>query len=152
MIAAIVTPIAGALSDRYDRKTLLVGSLGAYLVAIYPLYAWIVAAPSVSRLLVAQIVIGVVSATFLGVYCTTLAEMFPKRTRATPLAVVNNVVVLIFGGFAQTFVTWLIMLTGSPLAPVLYVMIGIALSLVAVVALKPGHFRRGSASAAQTTG
>ena len=35
MIAAvvmlIVTPIAGALSDRYDRKTLLVASLGAYL-------------------------------------------------------------------------------------------------------------------------
>ncbi|TDG06434.1 MFS transporter [Paraburkholderia guartelaensis] len=156
MIAAIVmlivTPIAGALSDRYDRKTLLVGSLGAYLVAIYPLYAWIVAAPSVSRLLVAQIVIGVLSATFLGVYCTTLAEMFPKRTRATSLAVVNNVVVLIFGGFAQTFVTWLIVLTGSPLAPVLYVMIGVALSLVAVVALKPGHFRQRSASAAQTTG
>ncbi|WP_211193525.1 hypothetical protein [Paraburkholderia sp. UYCP14C] len=61
------------------------------------------------------------SATFLGVYCTTLAEMFPKRSRATSLAVVNNVVVLIFGGFAQTFVTWLIALTGSPLAPVLYV-------------------------------
>ncbi|CAD6528605.1 Proline/betaine transporter [Paraburkholderia hiiakae] len=156
MIAAIVmlivTPIAGALSDRYDRKTLLVASLGAYLVAIYPLYAWVVAAPSVPRLLVTQIVIGVLSATFLGVYCTTLAEMFPKRTRATSLAVVNNVVVLIFGGFAQTFVTWLIALTGSPLAPVLYVMIGIALSLVAVVALKPSHFRQRSANAAQTAG
>ncbi|WP_233885548.1 MFS transporter [Paraburkholderia flagellata] len=156
MIAAIVmlivTPIAGALSDRYDRKTLLVGSLGAYLVAVYPLYAWVVAAPSVPRLLLTQIVIGVLSASFLGVYCTTLAEMFPKRTRATSLAVVNNVVVLIFGGFAQTFVTWLIALTGSPLAPVLYVMIGIALSLVAVMALKPSHFRQSSANAAQTTG
>ncbi|WP_157025090.1 hypothetical protein [Paraburkholderia heleia] len=43
-------------------------------------------------------------------------------------------------------------ITGSPLVPVLYVMIGIALSLVAVVALKPGHFRRSSANAAQTTG
>ncbi|MDR5781358.1 hypothetical protein QCE63_18335 [Caballeronia sp. LZ065] len=106
----------------------------------------------VSRLLVAQIVIGIVSATFLGVYCTTLAEMFPKRSRATSLAVVNNVVVLVFGGFAQTFVTWLIALTGSPLAPVLYVMIGIALSLIAVMALKPGHFTRGRAGSAQTTG
>jgi MFS transporter, MHS family, proline/betaine transporter len=148
----IVTPIAGALSDRYDRKTLLVGSLGAYLVAIYPLYAWVIAAPSVPRLLVTQIVIGVLSATFLGVYCTTLAEMFPKRSRATSLAVVNNVVVLIFGGFAQTFVTWLIALTGSPLAPVLYVMIGVAIALVAVVALKPSHFRQRSANAAQTAG
>ena len=156
MIAAfvmlIVTPIAGALSDRYDRKTLLVASLGAYLVAIYPLYVWVVAAPSVPRLLVTQVVIGVLSATFLGVYCTTLAEMFPKRSRATSLAVVNNVVVLIFGGFAQTFVTWLIALTGSPLAPVLYVMIGVALSLVAVVALKPTHFRQRRPNPAQSAG
>jgi MFS transporter, MHS family, proline/betaine transporter len=155
MIAAIVmlivTPIAGALSDRYDRKTLLVASLSAYLVAIYPLYAWVVAAPSVPRLLVTQVVIGVTSATFLGVYCTTLAEMFPKRSRATSLAVVNNVVVLIFGGFAQTFVTWLIVLTGSPLAPVLYVMIGVALSLVAVMALKPSHFRQHRQNPAQNT-
>lgn len=156
MIAAIVmlivTPIAGALSDRYDRKTLLIASLGAYLITIYPLYAWVVAAPSVSRLLVTQIVVGVTSATFLGVYCTTLAEMFPKRSRATSLAVVNNVVVLIFGGFAQTFVTWLIALTGSPLAPVLYVMIGVALGLVAVLALKPSHFRQHSANPAQSAG
>jgi MFS transporter, MHS family, proline/betaine transporter len=156
MIAAIVmlivTPIAGALSDRHDRKTLLVGSLSAYLIAIYPLYAWVVAAPSVSRLMITQIVIGVLSATFLGVYCTTLAEMFPKRSRATSLAVVNNVVVLIFGGFAQTFVTWLIALTGSPLAPVLYVMIGVALSLVAALALKPSHFRKRSANSTQFSG
>ncbi len=98
------------------------------------------AAPSVSGLLITQIVIGVLSATFLGVYCTTLAEMFPKRSRATSLAVVNNVVVSIFGGFAQTFVTWLIIaLTGSLLAPVLYVMIGVALSLVAALVLKPSQ-------------
>ena len=156
MIAAvvmlIVTPIAGALSDRYDRKTLLVASLGAYLIAIYPLYAWVVAAPSVPRLLVTKIVIGMGSAIFLGVYCTTLAEMFPKRSRATSLAVVNNVVVLIFGGCAQTFVTWLIALTGSPLAPVFYMMIGVALGLVSVLALKPGHFKQHSINSAQSAG
>jgi MFS transporter, MHS family, proline/betaine transporter len=148
----VVTPIAGALSDRHDRKTLLLISLGGYLLAIYPLYEWVVATPSVTRLLITQIVIGVLSATFLGVYCTTLAEMFPKRSRATSLAIVNNVAVLIFGGFAQTFVTWLIKLTGSPLAPVLYVMIGLALGLVAVVALKAEHFRRGSMNSAEVAG
>ena len=52
----------------------------------------------------------------------------------------NNVVILIFRGFAQTFVTWLIAL------------IGIALSLVAVMALKPTRFRQSRANAAQTTG
>jgi hypothetical protein len=36
-----------------------------------------------------------------------------------------------FGGFAPFFVTWLIEATGSPIAPVFYVMFGAATSLVA---------------------
>jgi len=140
MIAAIVmlivVPIAGAASDRFDRKRLLLASLGAYLVTLYPLYAWVTAAPSIERLLLTQVIAGVFSATFLGVYCTTLAELYPVRTRATSLAIVNNVAVLIFGGFAQFFVTGLIKLTGSPLAPVFYVMIGLTLGLVSVIFMK----------------
>ncbi|WP_118179996.1 MFS transporter [Paraburkholderia phosphatilytica] len=140
MIAAIVmlivVPIAGAASDRYDRKRLLLWSLGLYLVTLYPLYTWVTAEPSIGRLLFTQVVAGVFSATFLGVYCTTLAELYPVRIRATSLAIVNNVAVLIFGGFAQFFVTWLIKLTGSPLAPVMYVMIGLSLGLIAVICMK----------------
>ena len=37
-----------------------------------------------------------------------------------------------FGGFAQFFVTWLIRATGSPIAPVFYVMFGAAMGLLAV--------------------
>ncbi len=73
---------------------------------------------------------------FLGVYCTTLVELFPIRVRSTALAIVNNVAVLIFGGFAQFFVTWLIALTGSPLAPIFYVMIGVWLGLISVIAMR----------------
>jgi len=80
-------------------------------------------------------VAGVLSAFFLGVYCTVLAEMFPVRVRSTALGIVNNVAVLVFGGFAQFFVTWLIKLTGSPLAPVYYVMIGLSLGFIAVICM-----------------
>jgi xanthine/uracil permease len=41
------------------------------------------------------------------------------------------VAVMIFGGFAQFIVTWLIKTTGSPMAPAYYVMFGVALGLVA---------------------
>ena len=44
---------------------------------------------------------------------------------------------LVFGGFAQFFVTWLITLTGSPLAPIFYVMIGVGLGLISVIAMRP---------------
>ena len=38
---------------------------------------------------------------------------------------------MVFGGSAQFFVTWLIQATGSPIAPVFYVMFGMAVGLVA---------------------
>lgn len=141
LVMLIVVPIAGAASDRYNRKKLLLISLLGYLIVLYPLYVWVNLAPSVTRLLITQVIAGIFGASFLGVYCSTLAEMYPIRSRATSLAIVNNVAVLIFGGFAQFFVTWLIKLTGSPLAPVLYVMIGIAIGLVAVIFMKPEHHR-----------
>jgi len=137
VVMVIVVPIAGAVSDRYPRKPLLLGSLIGYLVLLYPLYGWVVSEPSIAKLLVCQIVIGCFSAFFLGVYCTTLVELFPVRVRSTSLSIVNNVAVLVFGGFAQFFVTWLITLTGSPLAPIFYVMIGVGLGLISVIAMRP---------------
>jgi MFS transporter, MHS family, proline/betaine transporter len=137
IVMVIVVPAAGAVSDRYPRKPLLLASLTGYLVLIYPLYSWVIAAPSIERLLVCQVVIGFFGAFFLGVYCTTLVELFPVRVRSTSLSIVNNVAVLIFGGFAQFFVTWLITLTGSPLAPIFYVMIGVAVGLISVIAMRP---------------
>jgi MFS transporter, MHS family, proline/betaine transporter len=136
IVMVIVVPIAGAVSDRYPRKPLLLVSLISYLVLLYPLYSWVIAAPSFEKLLVCQVVIGFFSAFFLGVYCTTLVELFPVRIRSTSLSIVNNVAVLISGGFAQFFVTWLIALTGSPLAPVFYVMIGVTLGLISVIAMR----------------
>jgi len=143
IVMVIVVPFAGAVSDRYPRKPLLLASLVGYFVSLYPLYAWVISEPSIVKLLVCQVVIGFFSAFFLGVYCTTLVELFPIRVRSTALAIVNNVAVLIFGGFAQFFVTWLIALTGSPLAPIFYVMIGVGLGLISVIAMRPEDSERG---------
>ena len=137
IVMVIVVPIAGAISDRYPRKPLLLVSLIGYFVSLYPLYSWVIAEPTILKLLVAQVVIGFFSAFFLGVYCTTLVELFPVRIRSTSLSIVNNVAVLISGGFAQFFVTWLIALTASPLAPIFYVMIGVGLGLISVTAMRP---------------
>lgn len=143
LVMIVVVPIAGAISDRYPRKPLLLVSLIGYLVSLYPLYSWVVAEPTIMKLLVAQVVVGCFGAFFLGVYCTTLVELFPVRIRSTSLSIVNNVAVLISGGFAQFFVTWLIALTASPLAPIFYVMIGVGLGLISVIAMRPADVKRG---------
>ena len=47
------------------------------------------------------------------------------------MSMAYNIAVMVFGGFAQFIVTWLIKTTGSPMSPAFYVMFGVALGLVA---------------------
>ena len=131
----LTIPAGGLLCDRYDssRKQMLVGFLAIYFLMMYPAYAWLSGAPTIPKLLIVQLAISVVSGLFLGVYCTTMSELFPARIRSTGLSIANNVSVLIFGGFAQFFLTWIFKLTGSQIAPVYYVMGGIALGLIAAL-------------------
>jgi hypothetical protein len=60
-----------------------------------------------------------------------VAEQFVARSRSTGLGIAYNLAVMIFGGFAQFFVTWLIEATRSPIAPSFYVMFGAAIGIVA---------------------
>ena len=41
----VLTPLAGAWSDRIGRKPLMIGSLIGYLLVLYPAYAWLTARP-----------------------------------------------------------------------------------------------------------
>jgi drug/metabolite transporter (DMT)-like permease len=65
-----------------------------------------------------------------------LAEQFPTRVRSTALAIAYNIAVMLFGGFAQFFVTWLIQTTGTPIAPAYYLIFGAAVGLLAALFLK----------------
>lgn len=136
----VVIPIGGVLCDRFSsaRKQMLVGFLGVYFILMYPAYAWLAASPTIPKLVIVQLAISVVSGLFLGVYCTTMSELFPPRIRSTGLSIANNVSVLVFGGFAQFFLTWIFKLTGSPIAPVYYVMVGIAFGLLGALFM-PGR-------------
>jgi hypothetical protein len=77
-----------------------------------------------------QIVLCGLLGAFFGPFSSAMAEQFPAGIRSTGMAVAYNVAVMVFGGFAQFIVTWLIHVTGSPVAPVFYVIFGAALGLV----------------------
>jgi hypothetical protein len=80
-----------------------------------------------------QIVLCSLLGAFYGPFATVLVEQFPTRIRSTGLAIPYNLGVMVFGGFAQFFVTWLIHVTGSPIAPVFYMMFGVAIALVSLL-------------------
>jgi MFS family permease len=131
-----LVPLSGLLSDRVNRKTILVLSLLGYVIVIYPLYAWLTAAPSVAKLWVVELTVCFFMAMFIGTYCTVFALLFPTRSRSTSLSLVNNLTVLVVGGFAQFIVTWLIKITGSPMAPAYYMLVGVALGFIATLFLQ----------------
>jgi MHS family proline/betaine transporter-like MFS transporter len=123
-------PIAGLLADRYGRRVVLVSSAVLVLVLVWPMFVYINYAPGIVSLLAFQAVFGLLTGAYTGPILAEFSELFPSRVLATGLAVAYNFGVTIFGGFASFFVTWLIMRTGSNMAPAFYVMLAAFLSLI----------------------
>lgn len=120
-VIMVFCPIAGLLSDRYGRKSVLLLSMAAYGIAAFPLFSQLVSAPSFRSLVEAQLGISLLMSFFWGVTPVTLTEIFPVSVRSTGAAVTYNLAVLIFGGLAPFLNIWLVHVTGSNLAPIYYV-------------------------------
>ena len=125
------TPFFGILSDRIGRRPVLMLACVLYFILPYPLFSWLQAEPGLFRLAVMQVLLCSAVAVGFGAISTALAEQFPVRMRSTGLALAYNFAVMLFGGFAQLIVTWLIKATGTPLAPAYYVMFGSVVGLTA---------------------
>jgi MHS family proline/betaine transporter-like MFS transporter len=145
-----LVPLSGVLADHIERrKPIMIGAFALYLALAYPLFSWVHQSPSFGRLVVMQIVLCSLLGMFYGPEATVLVEQFPTRIRSTGLAIPYNLGVMIFGGFAQFFVTWLIHATGSPIAPVYYMMFGVVITLVSLLFITdPAREARGLLAAA----
>jgi MFS transporter, MHS family, proline/betaine transporter len=132
----VLIPLFGVLSDVVGRKPIMMAALLLDLAVAYPLFAWVSANPSFGTLLTMQIILCSLFGVFNGPVSTALAEQFPTRVRSTALAISYNIAVMLFGGFAQFFVTWLIAATGTPIAPAYYLMFGAVIGLLAALFLK----------------
>ncbi|CAG9243977.1 MFS transporter [Paraburkholderia caribensis] len=134
-VIMIFCPIAGLLSDRYGRKSVLLLSMAAYGIAAFPLFSQLVSAPSFRSLVAAQMGVSLLMSFFWGVTPVTLAEIFPVSVRSTGAAVTYNIAVLIFGGLAPFVNIWLVQATGSNLAPIYYVEASVLIGIAGVLLL-----------------
>ncbi|QCP54465.1 MFS transporter [Trinickia violacea] len=132
LMTVICSPFAGALSDRVGRKPVLGVSRVLLTLAIYPAFKLINVYPTVPVLLAVVAILAVLVAFTAVPNIVVLPELFPREIRATGMSIVYCLGVSIFGGFAQFFATWLIQLSGSPLAPAWYL---IGCGLVSLLAL-----------------
>ncbi len=131
-IQALFSPLMGILTDKIGRKRMIFWTRLAIMLFIYPAFLLINRYPEPYMLF---IVVAILAFFLVGNSIASLvicAEIFPSRIRATGLSISYSFTVMIFGGFAQFFVTLLIGWTDNPLSPAFYV---IATGLVSLIAL-----------------
>lgn len=128
----IFSPIMGALSDKLGRIRIMLGTSIVMGLSIYPMFAWLQAAPTVLSLVVLQSVAGILKAAYSGPMPALMSEIFPTRVRSTGLSIGYALGVTLFGGFAPTIVEAFIHVTGDKLAPSYYVLLAAALSGVSL--------------------
>ena len=129
---AVLVPVGGALSDRFGRKPLIIGSALGFLLLSYPLFA--LDARGVGSLaLVAQLVFAVLLGGYLGPSMVAVAEIFPTRIRYTANSVALNLSFAIFGGTAPLLATLLIETTGVRVAPAFVLIAAGAVSIIAAL-------------------
>jgi MFS transporter, MHS family, proline/betaine transporter len=139
-IQVVLIPIVGHISDRHGRLPIAFASAIAILLAIYPMFAWLQAVPTLPTLLTVQAIIGVMLAGYMGGLAALMSELFPTRLRTTGLSVSYSFGVAIFGGFAPFINAWLIEMTGNKTAPSFYLMLAALISIAALIAARRlGH-------------
>lgn len=132
----ILMPFFGLLSDRIGRKPVMTAGMALYVLTLYPLFTWVLAAPSLPRLLAVEMVFSLLMAASVGPSATALAELFPTRFRGTGLALAYNVATTLFGGFSPFAMTWLIEHTGDKAMPAYYVTAAALVGLAAIWPMK----------------
>ncbi|HTW68769.1 MAG TPA: MFS transporter [Acetobacteraceae bacterium] len=139
IIYLVLTPIVGHWSDRIGRKPMLLACSILAFVMAYPLFAFLQTHPTFWGLLLVQAIAQAVLTLYTGVISTILSEMFPTNVRYTALSVSYGFAVAIFGGFAPYISTFLVHVTGDPLAPSYYVMLSALASGIAVLFVQARH-------------
>jgi MHS family proline/betaine transporter-like MFS transporter len=136
VVLTVLTPFAGALSDKIGRKAVLLISAIGYVVLAYPLFLLVTRHPTGIGLVLTQSIAAVLLALYAGPLCAILSELFPTKVRFTALSIGYSLAVTIFGGFAPYIATFLIRETGSPVSPAYFIIFSAVLSAVTLLMIK----------------
>lgn len=136
-------PLMGALSDRIGRRPMLVFFSTMTLLTTYPALAWMVAEPSFIRLLLVELWLSFLYASYNGAMVVYLTELMPPEVRTVGFSLAYSLATALFGGFTPAVSTYLIHLTRNPAVPGLWLSLAAACGLIG--ALLSGRVRLGRA-------
>ncbi len=91
------------------------------LAGMVPIFNRIVASHDFAVLLLASAGMSLLIGLFVAPAMASVTENMPPTLRAGAVGILYALAISVFGGSAQFMVTWLIDVTGSPIAPAWYV-------------------------------
>ena len=136
LFAAFWVWLIGALSDRTGRKTMVLLSVAGFLLLTYPLLSLLTSSPNLTNLVIVQFAGAILYGTVFGVIPTLLPELFPTNVRYTGISLSIGFAQMIFGGTSPFINSYLVQLTGNPVAPAFWVMLVAAISGIAMLMTK----------------
>jgi MFS family permease len=134
--AAIADPLSGLLSDRVGRKPVMLTAVALLLLTIVPLFVAMVQLHSILVVYLATAFLAVMQAFITAPSLIAITESLPRATRSGVLATLYAVSLAAFGGTTQFVIKALTDLTGSPLAPALYMTGALVIGAVAMLLMK----------------
>lgn len=137
-------PLMGALSDRVGRWPLLAVFTLLPIFTAYPALSWLVAHTSFMNMLLVELWLSFIYASYNGAAVVALTEVMPPHVRTVGFSLAYSLATAIFGGFTPLVSTWLIQQTADKAAPGYWMMFASACGLLATFLLYSGVIRQKS--------
>jgi MFS family permease len=132
LCGVVFDTLGGWLSDRFGRRPVMMIPWAFLLVAVFPCFWAIAHYRTAWALLGATAILTIPGNISSSSVLVSVTESLPRRVRSGALATIYALAISTFGGTTQFIVTWLIRITGDPLAPAWYLGAAVAIGLAAM--------------------
>jgi MFS family permease len=131
-------PVMGSLSDRIGRRPILVAFVSIAILTAYPTMTWLVSEPTFTKLLVVELWLSFIYASYNGAMVVHLTEIVPAEVRTAGFSVAYSLATTV-GGSTPAIVTYLIHATGNRAMPGVWLSLAAAVALVAIWVSRPAE-------------
>jgi MHS family citrate/tricarballylate:H+ symporter-like MFS transporter len=101
-------PVMGALSDRIGRRPILLTFTILTILTAYPVLVWLTAGPSFTKMLLVELWLSFLYASYNGAMVVALTEVIPANVRTAGFSLAYSLATALFGGFTPAVSTALI--------------------------------------------
>lgn len=128
-------PVMGALSDRIGRRPLLLVFTALTILTAYPAMTWLVGDATFGKMLVVELWLSFLYASYNGAMVVALTEVMPVDVRTAGFSLAYSLATAVFGGFTPAIATGLIEITHDKAAPGLWMSFAAVCGLIATLVL-----------------